>query len=159
MAIKNYLRERFFPHMWCPGCGLGTATRCFADAIEKNGIDPDKVAVVSGIGCTGRVAGYMQLDSFHTTHGRPIAFATGLRLARPDMKVVVVSGDGKVRSAKVLNKPFSDSQTGTCVARILETQTFPAFAAPLKSAISHFMFSCRYGADEPTMSFETRIWS
>ena len=88
------LRMDRMPHIWCPGCGLGIATRCFADAIEGAGLDPDKVAVVSGIGCTGRVAGYVKLDSFHTTHGRAIPFAIGLKLARPDMKVVVFSGDG-----------------------------------------------------------------
>jgi 2-oxoglutarate ferredoxin oxidoreductase subunit beta len=67
---------------------------CFAAALRKNEIPLDKVAIVSGIGCTGRVAGYMKVDSFHTTHGRAIPFATGLKLARPEMKVVVFSGDG-----------------------------------------------------------------
>jgi 2-oxoglutarate ferredoxin oxidoreductase subunit beta len=61
-------------------------------------MDLDKVAVVSGIGCTGRVAGYMKIDSFHTTHGRSIPFAVGLSLARPDMKVIVFSGDGDLIS-------------------------------------------------------------
>jgi 2-oxoglutarate ferredoxin oxidoreductase subunit beta len=63
-------------------------------AIQKSGYDPDRIAVVSGIGCTARMAGYIRLDSFHTTHGRAIPFATGLKLAKPDTKVLVVSGDG-----------------------------------------------------------------
>ncbi len=67
---------------------------CFLRAIDRAGVDPDKVALVSGIGCTGRVAGYVKLDSFHTTHGRAIPFATGLKLANPELKVVVLSGDG-----------------------------------------------------------------
>jgi len=89
-----FLREDRLPHIWCPGCGLGTALSCFISALKKSGLDPDKVAVVSGIGCTGRVAGYVKLDSFHTTHGRAIPFATGLKLANPELKVVVFSGDG-----------------------------------------------------------------
>lgn len=92
--VMRYLRQERIPHIWCPGCGIGTTVNCFARALEDSGHDLDKVAVVSGIGCTGRVAGYMKLDSFHTTHGRPIAFATGLKLANPDLEVVVYSGDG-----------------------------------------------------------------
>jgi 2-oxoglutarate ferredoxin oxidoreductase subunit beta len=68
----------------------------FIEALKKNKEDLDKVAVVSGIGCTGRVAGYVKMDSFHTTHGRAVPFATGLKLANPDMKVVVFSGDGDI---------------------------------------------------------------
>ena len=82
------------PHIWCPGCGIGTTVNCFTRALDECGIPMDRLAVVSGIGCTGRVAGYMNVDSFHTTHGRAIPFATGLKLAAPDMKVVVYSGDG-----------------------------------------------------------------
>lgn len=88
------LREERLPHIWCSGCGIGTALTCFISALLKSGLDLDKVVVVSGIGCTGRVAGYVKLDSFHTTHGRAIPFATGLKLANPELKVVVFSGDG-----------------------------------------------------------------
>ena len=90
----SLLREDRMPHIWCPGCGIGTTVNCFARAVEKSGIDRDKLHVISGIGCTGRVAGYVKLDSFHTTHGRAIPFATGLSLSIPDAKVVVYSGDG-----------------------------------------------------------------
>lgn len=82
------------PHIWCPGCGIGTTVNCFTRALIDSKIDLSKLAIVSGIGCTGRVAGYTKLDSFHTTHGRAIPFATGLKLANPDLKVVVYSGDG-----------------------------------------------------------------
>ncbi|MBI2263857.1 MAG: 2-oxoacid:ferredoxin oxidoreductase subunit beta [Armatimonadetes bacterium] len=92
--IAPYLRMDRMPHMWCPSCGIGIVLKCFATALEKTKMDLDKVSVVSGIGCTGRTAGYVRLDSFHTTHGRAIPFATGLKLARPDLKVVVFSGDG-----------------------------------------------------------------
>jgi len=92
--MDDLLRTDRLPHIWCPGCGLGTALTCFLSALRKSGLDLDKVAVVSGIGCTGRVAGYVRLDSFHTTHGRAIPFATGLKLANPELKVVVFSGDG-----------------------------------------------------------------
>jgi 2-oxoglutarate/2-oxoacid ferredoxin oxidoreductase subunit beta len=92
--VMPFLRQDRLPHIWCPGCGIGTTLNCFTRALAESGLDLDEVAIVSGIGCTGRVAGYLNLDSFHTTHGRPIPFATGLKLANPSLKVVVYSGDG-----------------------------------------------------------------
>jgi 2-oxoglutarate/2-oxoacid ferredoxin oxidoreductase subunit beta len=92
--VEKLLRTERIPHIWCPGCGIGTSVNCFARAVEKTGIDYDHLHVVSGIGCTGRVAGYVNVDSFHTTHGRAIPFATGLSLSRPTSRVVVYSGDG-----------------------------------------------------------------
>ena len=92
--VNQYLRTDRMPHIWCSGCGLGTTVNCFVRALQGCEIPLDDISVVSGIGCTGRVAGYLKLDSFHTTHGRPIAFATGLKLANPKLKVVVYSGDG-----------------------------------------------------------------
>jgi 2-oxoglutarate ferredoxin oxidoreductase subunit beta len=92
--MDDLLRTERLPHIWCPGCGLGTALSCFTSALMRSGLDLDQVAVVSGIGCTGRVAGYLRLDGFHTTHGRAIPFATGLKLANDDLKVIVFSGDG-----------------------------------------------------------------
>ncbi len=92
--LDDYLRVERLPHIWCPGCGLGLILSCFLRGLYKSGLALDKVAVVSGIGCAGRVAGYIKLDSFHTTHGRAIPFATGLKLANPELKVVVFSGDG-----------------------------------------------------------------
>lgn len=91
---EKWLRMERIPHIWCPGCGIGTTVACFTEALEKSKLAPEEVAIVSGIGCTGRTAGYLRLDSFHTTHGRPIPFATGLKLANPKMNVVVYSGDG-----------------------------------------------------------------
>ncbi|MFC1572091.1 thiamine pyrophosphate-dependent enzyme [Candidatus Eisenbacteria bacterium] len=88
------LRADRLPHIWCPTCGIGTCVAAFVEAIEETGIPEEKFAVVSGIGCTGRVAGYVKLDSFHTTHGRAIPFATGLHLANPELKTIVFSGDG-----------------------------------------------------------------
>jgi len=92
--IEHLLRSERLPHIWCATCGIGTALKCFAEAIGRSGLDEEKIAIVSGIGCTGRVAGYARLDSYHSTHGRPIPFATGLKLANRDLKVVVFSGDG-----------------------------------------------------------------
>jgi 2-oxoglutarate/2-oxoacid ferredoxin oxidoreductase subunit beta len=88
------LRSDRLPHIWCPGCGIGTSVTCFLEALKESNIDTDRLAVVSGIGCTGRVAGYVDCDSFHTTHGRAIPFAIGLQLGNPELKVVVFSGDG-----------------------------------------------------------------
>lgn len=92
--LEEYLRRRMIPHIWCEGCGNGTILNCFIMALNELKLDPNKVVVVSGIGCIGRISGYTNTDSYHTTHGRAIAFATGVKLAKPELKVVVISGDG-----------------------------------------------------------------
>ena len=92
--LEHLLRVDRLPHIWCATCGIGTVVKCFADAVDRSAIPYDRFAIVSGIGCTGRVAGYVKLDSYHTTHGRAIPFATGLKLANRNLKVVVFSGDG-----------------------------------------------------------------
>jgi len=92
--VEDLLRTERMPHIWCPGCGIGTTVNCFSRALIDSKIDLQNLSIVSGIGCTGRVAGYVNLDSFHTTHGRAIPFATGLKLASPETTVVVYSGDG-----------------------------------------------------------------
>jgi 2-oxoglutarate ferredoxin oxidoreductase subunit beta len=92
--LDEYLRCERMPHIWCPGCGLGTVLNCLAACLHERREELEHYAVVSGIGCTGRIAGYIKLDSFHTTHGRALPFATGLRLANPKLKVIVISGDG-----------------------------------------------------------------
>ena len=92
--LDELIRADRMPHIWCPGCGIGIVMRCYAHAITCSGIDQDRHVVVSGIGCSGRVAGYMNIDSYHTTHGRAIPFAVGLKLANPDLEVTVFSGDG-----------------------------------------------------------------
>ena len=74
--LDDYLRVDRLPHIWCQGCGLGVVVNCFLRGLLKSGLPTDKTVVVSGIGCTGRAAGYINLDSFHTTHGRAIPFAT-----------------------------------------------------------------------------------
>jgi len=94
--MEDFLRMDRIPHIWCPGCGIGTVVTSFVEALKKSDLDLKKLAVVSGIGCTGRVAGYVKFDSFHSTHGRAIPFATGLKLANPELKVVVFSGDGDI---------------------------------------------------------------
>ena len=92
--LQNFLREGMIPHIWCEGCGNGIILNCFVKAISELNLDVNKVVVVSGIGCIGRLSGYTNTDSYHTTHGRAIAFATGVKLAKPELKVVVISGDG-----------------------------------------------------------------
>ncbi len=88
------IRADRMPHIWCSGCGIGIVMRCYAAAILEAQIPVHQHVVVSGIGCSGRVAGYMNLDGYHTTHGRALPFATGLKLANPDLMLTVFSGDG-----------------------------------------------------------------
>jgi 2-oxoglutarate ferredoxin oxidoreductase subunit beta len=92
--LDDLIRADRMPHIWCPGCGIGIAMRCYAQAVLESGVARHRHVVVSGIGCSGRVAGYMNLDSYHTTHGRPIPFAVGLKLAKPELNVTVFSGEG-----------------------------------------------------------------
>jgi 2-oxoglutarate ferredoxin oxidoreductase subunit beta len=96
--VEKMLRADRIPTIWCPGCGIGTTVNSFAFALMNCGVDLSKLVMVSGIGCSGRVGGYMNFDSFHTTHGRAIPFATGLKLANPELTVVVYSGDGDLAS-------------------------------------------------------------
>ena len=92
--IRDYLRTDLFPHFLCPGCGHGIALRALLWAVHELEISKDDLAVVSGIGCSGRTGAYIDANTFHVTHGRPLAFATGLALARPDLNVIVITGDG-----------------------------------------------------------------
>jgi len=92
--LSSYLRTDMMPHIWCPGCGNGIVLNCFVHALDELKVDLNKLVVISGIGCIGRTAGYTNTDSFHTTHGRSIAFATGVKLANPELDIVIVSGDG-----------------------------------------------------------------
>ncbi len=92
--IRTRLRLAMMPHFLCPGCGHGIALRALLWALDELQVERDKLAVVSGIGCAGRLSAYIDANTFHVTHGRPLAYATGLALARPDLQVVVISGDG-----------------------------------------------------------------
>jgi 2-oxoglutarate ferredoxin oxidoreductase subunit beta len=93
--IYDYLRhKKKFPHMWCAGCGIGIVMHAIIRAVDRLGLDKDEVAMISGIGCTGRMPVYVDFNTMHTTHGRALAFATGLKMVRPEMKVIVVMGDG-----------------------------------------------------------------
>ncbi len=89
-----YLRADKLPHMWCPGCGIGIVVKSMIGAIDDLGWDKNDTAVISGIGCTSRAPGYIDMNTLHTTHGRALTFATGVKLARPDKHVIVISGDG-----------------------------------------------------------------
>lgn len=91
---EAYIRGGTLPHIWCPGCGHGILMKSMIRAIAKLGLDKDKVAMVSGIGCVSRMPGYLDFNTLHTTHGRALSFATGLKMARPDMTVILVCGDG-----------------------------------------------------------------
>jgi len=94
MAVKDYIRERFFPHMWCPGCGHGIVLNSMLRAIEKLGMSKNDIVMVSGIGCSARISGYVDFHTLHTIHGRALAFATGVKMSRPEVNILVPMGDG-----------------------------------------------------------------
>ncbi len=92
--VDKYYRLNHLPHMWCPGCGNGIVTSATVKAIDKLGLDQDKTTIVSGIGCSSRASGYLDFDTVHSAHGRAIPFATGIKLANPELNVIVMTGDG-----------------------------------------------------------------
>jgi 2-oxoglutarate ferredoxin oxidoreductase subunit beta len=96
--MDEWLRSERMPHIWCAGCGVGPTLYAWARALDTAGIDKSKVVYVSGIGCCGRGSGYLDVDGFHTTHGRAIPFATGIKLVKPELCVNVISGDGDLFS-------------------------------------------------------------
>jgi 2-oxoglutarate/2-oxoacid ferredoxin oxidoreductase subunit beta len=93
-TLQGLRKNKKFPTIWCSGCGIGIVMGSLIRAIEHNGLSNDEVAIVSGIGCTARMPVYMDFNTLHTTHGRALAFATGLKIARPDLEVITVMGDG-----------------------------------------------------------------
>ncbi|NLW35903.1 2-oxoacid:ferredoxin oxidoreductase subunit beta [Syntrophorhabdus aromaticivorans] len=93
--IHEYLRhDKKFPHVWCPGCGIGIMLGALIRAIDRTGFSKDEIVMISGIGCTGRLPVYVDFNTLHTTHGRALTFATGVKLAKPSLKVIVIMGDG-----------------------------------------------------------------
>jgi 2-oxoglutarate ferredoxin oxidoreductase subunit beta len=93
--VHKYLRhDKKFPHVWCPGCGNGIVLGALIRAIDRLGFSKDEVVLVSGIGCSGRLPVYVDFNTLHTTHGRALTFATGIKLAKPALNVIVVMGDG-----------------------------------------------------------------
>ncbi len=94
MSFDDWFREDRLPHIYCAGCGNGTVINCTLSAVDQMGWTTEETVFVSGIGCSSRAPGYIVTDSLHTTHGRAIAFATGIKLARPDLNVIIFTGDG-----------------------------------------------------------------
>jgi len=94
--VEKYMRTEHLPHIWCPGCGNGVIMHAVVRAIDNLKLDKNKVCIVSGIGCSSRAAGYLDFNTIHTTHGRALAFATGIKLAKPELEVVVIAGDGDI---------------------------------------------------------------
>jgi 2-oxoglutarate ferredoxin oxidoreductase subunit beta len=93
--IHKYLRhDKKFPHVWCPGCGNGIVLGALIRAIDRLGLEKDQIVLASGIGCSGRLPVYVDFNTLHTTHGRALTFATGIKLAKPSLTVITVMGDG-----------------------------------------------------------------
>ena len=93
-SIESYLRERFLPHIWCPGCGHGTVLNGLIRSIDELGLTKNEIVMVTGIGCSARMSGYVDFHTLHTLHGRALAFATGVKLNRPELTIIVPLGDG-----------------------------------------------------------------
>jgi len=151
-VIHNYLRSsKRFPHVWCPGCGIGILLGALIRAIDRSGYGKDDIVLVSGIGCSGRLPTYVDFNTLHTTHGRALTFATGLKLAKPNLKVIVVMGDGDAAAiggnhliqAARRNVEITSIVVNNQVYGMTGGQTSPT--TPLGVATS----SARYGNLEP----------
>jgi len=93
--LHRYLRhDKKFPHVWCPGCGNGIVLGALIRAIDRLELEKDEIVLASGIGCSGRLPVYVDFNTLHTTHGRALTFATGIKLAKPSLNVIAVMGDG-----------------------------------------------------------------
>ncbi len=92
--LERYLRKQSMPTLWCPGCGHGSIARAILTAFDRLGLAPEQIVLIGGIGCSGRTPFYVSTNAMHTTHGRALAFAAGVKLARPQLTTIVTMGDG-----------------------------------------------------------------
>ncbi len=93
-SVKKYIRQRFFPHIWCPGCGHGIVLNALLRSVDQMGLKKNDIVLASGIGCSARISGYVDFHSLHTLHGRALTFATGVKLSKPELTVIAPMGDG-----------------------------------------------------------------
>jgi len=124
-VVYDWLRhDKKFPHVWCPGCGLGILLGSLVRSFVKSGLDKDEVILVSGIGCSGRLPVYVDVNSVHTTHGRALTFATGIKLAKPELKVITVMGDGDAMAIGGNHLIHAARRNLDIVAIIVNNQTY-----------------------------------
>jgi 2-oxoglutarate ferredoxin oxidoreductase subunit beta len=98
MAVKDKLKTHLLPTIWCPGCGIGLIMQQLASVMDELGLDKTNTVLVTGIGCTGRMGAYMNFESVYTLHGRTLPVAEAIKMVRPELNVIVVSGDGDLAS-------------------------------------------------------------
>lgn len=96
--LRKYIRNGNLPHFFCPGCGCGQVLNYFLKAVDDLSLNLDEIITIGGVGCTARIPVYLSTDSFHGVHGRTLAWATGIKLHRPELKVVIFAGDGDLAS-------------------------------------------------------------
>jgi 2-oxoglutarate ferredoxin oxidoreductase subunit beta len=124
-VIYDWLRhDKKFPHVWCPGCGLGILLGSLVRSFAKSGLNKDEVILVSGIGCSGRLPVYVDVGSVHTTHGRALTFATGIKLAKPELKVITIMGDGDAMAIGGNHLIHAARRNLGIVAIIVNNQTY-----------------------------------
>ena len=165
---RYYLKDRL-PTIWCPGCGLGTATAAFLRGLDEAGIDQDKTVLVNGIGCSGRTAAYLDFDVLKGTHGRAIAFATGIKLFRSELTVVVMAGDGDTlaiggnhfiqaarRDVDITVVLFNNQIYGMTGGQVSPTTPFGAMASTAPTGVSERAFDACMLAEAAGASYVAR---
>jgi 2-oxoglutarate ferredoxin oxidoreductase subunit beta len=139
--LLSYLRQEMLPTTFCVGCGGGTVLNCFAQAIDEMRIDPRTIVCVTGIGCSSWIPSpYFKCDTLHTTHGRAIAFATGVKVMKPDMKVIIIAGDGDLAG-------IGGNHLIHAARRNLDMTVF---------LVNNFIYGMTGGQVSPTTPFGTR---
>jgi 2-oxoglutarate ferredoxin oxidoreductase subunit beta len=151
--VYEWLRhDKRFPHVWCPGCGLGILLGSLVRALVASGLSRDEVILVSGIGCSGRLPVYVDVGTVHTTHGRALTFATGIKLSKPHLNVITVMGDGDATAIGGNHLIHAARRNLDLTAIIVNNQTYgmtggqysPTTPLGSKSA------TARYGHFEPS---------
>ena len=151
-VVYKWLRhDKKFPHVWCPGCGLGILLGALVRSFVKSGLDADEVALVSGIGCSGRLPVYVDVGSVHTTHGRALTFATGIKLAKPELKVITIMGDGDATAIGGNHLIHAARRNLDLTAVIANNQTYGMTGGQHSptTPLNAFASTARYGHIEP----------
>ncbi|MEJ2719086.1 MAG: thiamine pyrophosphate-dependent enzyme [Deltaproteobacteria bacterium] len=159
MAIPNssatyeWLRhEKKFPHVWCPGCGLGIALGSLVRALAGSGLSKNEVVLVSGIGCSGRMPVYVDVGSVHTTHGRALTFATGMKLSKPELTIITIMGDGDAIGIGGNHLIHAARRNLSITALIINNQTYGMTGGQLSptTPFGARASTARYGHIEPS---------
>jgi len=150
--VHKYLRSsKKFPHIWCPGCGIGIFMQALVRVIDRSGYSKDDIVLVSGIGCSGRLPVYVDFNTLHTTHGRALTFATGIKLVKPHLKVITIMGDGDAIAIGGNHLIHAARRNVEIVSFVINNEVYGMTGGQLSPTTPYGVktISCPYGNLEP----------